>query len=269
MQGDDSANMTHGYGQHTSPRHADSAQQQSEPQRDYVASLQTQSRPGTYSGAGAGGSSGRLSQYMPQKPSMAETKSYSQLVRSNTESTADNKGAEQGFQALLAPKNQVILCVANELKCTQLSNIGAAYLDTLIEQSSVNQPLLMPVSVLCKGEGVSHVLEQLSLEVNTQNKKIILKKVPSTLRQLPWLQIFPKLIERIEESAIGDSETPEIQAYEVEKARVLIADLWCASMSIGMSDLQHWLSCLGETRINAVFENAISFQLPCFDNVNA
>jgi hypothetical protein len=33
-------------------------------------------------------------------------------------------------------------------------------------------------------------------------------------------------------------------------------------MSIGMSDLQHWLSCLGETRINAVFENAISFQLP-------
>ena len=58
------------------------------------------------------------------------------------------------------------------------------------------------------------------------------------------------------------TDPPEIQANEVEKARVLIADLWCASMSIGMSDLQHWLSCLGETRINAVFENAISFQLP-------
>jgi DNA mismatch repair protein MutL len=251
MQGDDSANITHGYGQ-----------QQSEPPRDYVASLQTQSRPSGYSSAGAGGSSGRLSQYMPQRPSIAETKSYAHLVQTNADSTADNKVAQQDFQALLAPNNLVILSMANELKCTHLSNVGAAYLETLIEQSSVNQPLLMPVSVVCKGAGISHVLERLSLEVSTQNKKIILKKVPSTLRQLPWLQIFPQLIERIEESVMGDPESPEKQAQEVEKVRRLIADLWCAGMSIGMSDLQHWLSCLGETRINAVFENAISFQLP-------
>jgi DNA mismatch repair protein MutL len=199
---------------------------------------------------------------MPQRPSIAETKSYAHLVQTNADSTADNKVAQQDFQALLAPNNLVILSMANELKCTHLSNVGAAYLETLIEQSSVNQPLLMPVSVVCKGAGISHVLERLSLEVSTQNKKIILKKVPSTLRQLPWLQIFPQLIERIEESVMGDSESPEKQAQEVEKVRRLIADLWCAGMSIGMSDLQHWLSCLGETRINAVFENAISFQLP-------
>jgi DNA mismatch repair protein MutL len=257
MQGDDSDNITHGYGQ-----------QQSEPQRDYVASLQTQSRPSGYSGAGAGGGSGRLSQYMPQRPSVAETKSYANLVQSNPDSTENNKFAQQGLQVLLAPNNQVILCVGNELKCTSLSNIGAAYLETLIEQSSVNQPLLMPVSVVCKSEGVVDLLEQLSLEVSTQNKRIILKKVPSTLRQLAWLQIFPQLIERIEESAMGDSNSPEKQVQEIEKVRILISDLWCASMSIGMSDLQHWLSCLGETRINAVFENAISFQLPLLDNGN-
>lgn len=249
--------LNHGYAQDLSSSSNSFSQHQSEPTRDYVASLQTQSSPSQRVG------SGRLSQYMPQRPSIAEKNSYAQLVKPSTEEDPrriENQYA--GLQVMLTPSQQAILCTNNQLKYIELSEIANVFLQKLMDQSSVNQPLLMPVSIASEDMSIAELLANISLEVSAQNKKLILKKVPSTLRQLPWLTIFPKLIEGLESYKISDKIQQGEAALAVIKLKLIFAKVWCECADVSADDLKHWLSHFSEAELNALFEQATLFELP-------
>ncbi|GBL04624.1 DNA mismatch repair endonuclease MutL [Glaciecola sp. KUL10] len=259
----DFSKSAHGYAQDTDLQNAHFPLQQSEPTRDYVSSLQTQSRTSTYSG---GKTNNQLSQYMPQRPSQTEVSAYGQLMASSHQESGAETWLTAKLQTLLTPDKQVILSANGVLKYAPLSVVGAVYLERLIEQSSVTQPLLMPVSVACNNVGISQVFANASLEVSVNNKKIILKRVPSALRQLPWLHIFPTLVKYLEEIEISTFSEAGKNDELVHTMLQIAVDSWSESVPLGLSELNHWLISIGDSALNQLFEHAISFELPSKNN---
>lgn len=71
---------------------------------------------------------------------------------------------------------------------------------TFLENIPVAQPLLMPVSVsadkilLSKGKQLQSPLLALNVDIDCVSKRIVLRKVPAGLRNLPWTLILPDIL---------------------------------------------------------------------------
>lgn len=120
--------------------------------------------------------------------------------RTNTHTDLNTSTLNASSCALL--QNQLIFIQGDELKSLHLQCILSAYLQERMDQSSASQPLLMPVSIgqnekwkKSDLENVCECLLAIGVLVDAKSQKVILKQVPSTLRQLPWSGVFPAVFE--------------------------------------------------------------------------
>ena len=94
--------------------------------------------------------------------------------------------------ALVRPQSQTAVY------CLDWSQFSALRLTQELTDTSVSQPLLMPVAVPTTGlwsESRRQCLEALHFHIDKVANKLILKQVPAGWRALPWSLIFPCLIE--------------------------------------------------------------------------
>lgn len=108
--------------------------------------------------------------------------------------------------------------------------------------SSLAQALLMPVSIsLPKAAQASLVnkLGALNFELHELKQKLILRKVPSELRSLPWASIFPFL----------DWQSQVPNDLDNEFAYKFLADAWFRSIDNDDIDITVYLSQLSNSHI--------------------
>jgi len=98
----------------------------------------------------------------------------------------------------------LLLSESKQLKVLHVERILSTMLLQRITQSTASQPLLMPVSVAANevscAKGMNDVYEGLSAHgmlIEHRAQKLILKQVPSTLRQLPWAAMFSQFVEQL------------------------------------------------------------------------
>ena len=159
----------------------------------------------------------RLSPYRGENVSAVEKQANHSFYQSmqnrseagNSSPTGSNENIDKQLNANILnastyalSQNQLIFIQQADVKSLHLQCILSAYLQEKIKQSSASQPLLMPVSVGQNEtveanvmEGICEHLLTLGVMVDKKSQKVILKQVPSTLRQLPWSGVFSAVLE--------------------------------------------------------------------------
>jgi len=115
-----------------------------------------------------------------------------------------------------------------------------------IAKSTVAQALLMPVSCHVdsgiSAEQIAQAINNfnaLHFEIVKVNNKIILKQVPSELRQLPWAAMFTAIM----------YETCKTQASKTTLA-ASVANAWLKQSSTESPQLQSWINELSDQALN-------------------
>lgn len=123
-------------------------------------------------------------------------KNYQQLMTTQTPNSMESQTQWMQIdhsQLLLKHQNDFYLVFVTDLYFEKL-------LSTFVENVPVAQPLLMPVSLAAdkalahKGKQLQSPLMELNVDIDCVPKRIILRKVPAGLRNLPWTQILPDLL---------------------------------------------------------------------------
>jgi DNA mismatch repair protein MutL len=130
-------------------------------------------------------------------------KGYQQLMSTNNSLSADVSSPVESHQLCLPVDDEHLLVLFDAQHYILPANaLVAAHLSTTFdEQNVVAQPLLMPVSIAADKETLhsAQVLYDALLnnrvEIGWSQKRIILRKVPSGMRQLPWANILPELLD--------------------------------------------------------------------------
>lgn len=108
-----------------------------------------------------------------------------------------DSSAQHNSAWLLTENKQLVFTHENKLRLLSSFYLPAHVLYQKIKASDVRQPLLMPVSVK-QNTPISDVhielMRSLGLDLHLQAGKWILKQVPASIRQLPWMSILPKLL---------------------------------------------------------------------------
>lgn len=161
-------------------------------------------RPGSYAP-----SYSSSSYHAPPPVSPLAAQNYQQLMTAPDSSS----GASAKGQWLKLNEQQVLIAVSTGDNLEQgdgtkqvffvldIATLHIAQLQALFSQHiPVSQPLLMPVSIdateqmLVRAKALYQPLLNNSVEVGWTPKRIILRKVPAGLRQLPWVNILPDLL---------------------------------------------------------------------------
>ncbi|GAC08360.1 DNA mismatch repair protein MutL [Paraglaciecola chathamensis S18K6] len=130
-------------------------------------------------------------------------KGYQQLMSTNKTLSADVSSPIENHHLCLPVDDERLLVLFDAQHYVLPANaLIAAHLSTTFdEQNMVAQPLLMPVSIAADKETL-HCAQALydallnnRIEIGWSQKRIILRKVPSGMRQLPWANILPELLD--------------------------------------------------------------------------
>jgi DNA mismatch repair protein MutL len=131
-------------------------------------------------------------------------KGYQQLMSTEHVLNSDATHSAQS-EHLCVPVDEERLLVLFEAQHYVLSinSLMAAHISTIFDIANcVSQPLLMPVSitadkaVLQRAQAMYEGLLNNRVEIGWSQKRVILKKVPSGMRHLPWANILPELLDK-------------------------------------------------------------------------
>lgn len=159
-------------------------------QHDYIRPLQTgvnyeasdQVTGSPSSSVVATGSKGAaFGQYTGHHPSRTELKNYAELMN-----TSDEASRLMTPRCVLLPDLRVLL-ISDKLEIVSAVDVIELYLQTQCSHSEVATPLLLPVSIKVISAPSIELPEM--FDVQYVQQKIIIKRVPSLLRSLPWSQI--------------------------------------------------------------------------------
>lgn len=131
---------------------------------------------------------------------------------------------------LVSQANKFYVLKSRDLHCEKLQQLFAT-------QVPVSQPLLMPVSIdapkamLQQAQALYQPLLDNSVEIGWSAKRVILRKVPAGMRQLPWATILPELLQD-PLGAIDDVRTHLFECiatqsldFSAQQARALWAEM--------------------------------------------
>jgi DNA mismatch repair protein MutL len=153
---------------------------QEAPSHDYIRPLTTNTGATTTSSFTGGGS--RTTSFTREPaPSRVASAAYTELMTST-----QTNYLHVGSKGVMQIKGDSLIWISVE-------SILPLWLDDMIANATVSQPLLMPVAI-ASNEDVNACLEVLSKQkfvVQVAHGKCLLKQVPATLRQLPWGKLFP------------------------------------------------------------------------------
>ena len=149
------------------------------------------------SGSGSGSGSGK-------SISAQAVKGYQQLMSTQHVLNSDVTHCPQS-EHLCVPVDDERLLVLFEAQhyVLTISALVAAHISTTFDTANcVSQPLLMPVSItadkaaLQRAQAMYEALLNNRVEIGWSQKRVILKKVPSGMRHLPWANILPELLDK-------------------------------------------------------------------------
>lgn len=221
--------LHHGFADHTT-----SAQDYAEltVEHDYIVPLEQQHRvpsSGSQSYSGGAYPRGNTGGLTARQQATAATNygtMHTGMMGKQADKVAEQGHAEQDHVSALTAGQILILNTplqtcdlliqSKQLNVCSSIPVIAHYLHAQMRQAETQQPLLLPVSVnvnlpeaLIESLEASFVRAQWEIEciVNGNHaQKWILKKVPSTLRALPWSRLFGQILELIKLSEIADFE---------------------------------------------------------------
>jgi DNA mismatch repair protein MutL len=191
---------------------------QVEPGHAYIQPLQSENSAGVGDRSGSyASSSGSGNYHAPPPVSPRAAQNYQQLMTAPV-MPGSSPGTSSKGQWLKLNEQQVLVAVrvddplspdnhdqGNRAKqafyILDIATLHIAQLQALFSQKMpVSQPLLMPVSIdatgqmLARAKALYQPLLDNSVEIGWSPKRIILRKVPAGLRQLPWVNILQDLI---------------------------------------------------------------------------
>lgn len=206
------------------------------------------------------GYSAALSKAMQNRPSNGELSAYRQVLSSESNTAKSGvvtSTAESLRQWILTADKRVLITHDDSLLLLNIEDLCAVYLSKEIANSSVQQPLLMPVSV--ESDVPPSTFSMVDQEVTQNGKKLILKKVPSMLRTLPWLAIFPRFVDLVSEQASD--------ALDADSLLNHLALVWCQTANFNTNDIHQWLMQIGQQEmVNLIEARGTSITLPDRDS---
>jgi DNA mismatch repair protein MutL len=213
------------------------------PSHNYIQPLSRDINPKEQSSFGGSGSIA----YRPNPPTSKQIKA-SNAFYANLKSSAESAGEEVN-EGVVQTGNHCLYCPPY-LVFGELGSIRVMHINVIIEKlialrlsrSTLAQPLLMPVSIENPRQIKQAELdayEDLHLLVSATHNKLILKKVPSELRQLPWASIFAS----IDIYSVGDAH------IRSSSLAMTIAKAWLKTLQITESMLRGWMNEVGDIEL--------------------
>ncbi len=193
----------------------------------------------------------------PNNSDETDTKSYQSEAQDESHVSADH--------ACLYNAPYLVFSTSNKLTILHIKHLLRLLIEQGLKLSTLAQPLLMPVSInkpdaffhsvnsdQIKSQVVNlknpfHFINQFHFLIEQSHKKVLLKQVPSELRQLPWANIFP----HINFSTLSDKHhSEEINEWLSGE----IGQAWChcllhQNQGISSSMLKTWLSKIEATSL--------------------
>ncbi|MFQ3196670.1 MAG: DNA mismatch repair protein MutL [Paraglaciecola sp.] len=181
------------------------------PKHNYIQPLQTTSAAGYSSPSVAENTYGRVQESGNHKGITGDyrggqsikakaVQGYQQLVTPTSDSAAFTLGSPaqcltlDDRHILVTQAGKFYVLMSRDLHCEKLHQLFAI-------QVPVSQPLLMPISIdapkemLQQAQVLYQPLLDNSVEIGWSAKRVILRKVPAGMRQLPWATILPELLQ--------------------------------------------------------------------------
>ncbi len=186
--------------------------------------------------------------------------SYQNLMSAGSDSSNRTTTSEDDVFPFLLSDSKQLVFVQDHIVCfLPAYYVPAQVLFEQIQASSVQQPLLMPISVKQEVSGAKlgpdnekiqeilqgrlKVLEELGFDIQSNVGKWILKQVPACLRPLPWVSILPKLL---------DTE----HSLHTGKAVVqYICFCWAESHEFTFAELHNWFNTMPQTQQAQMIKN--------------
>jgi DNA mismatch repair protein MutL len=246
------------------PKHAYQQPQGGAPDTSYIAPLQRSPSPSTYSPQ-AKGFENKTSSYAGRafhgngEVNKGAAKQYQNLM-STSHSDAQGEASLDNtpFSFLLTESKQLVFVRGETVVFLPAFYVPAKVFYEQIQSSGVQQPLLMPVSVKRDVAGIQQsaesqtlesarqkrlsLLEELGFDIQLHAGKWILKQVPASLRQLPWVSILPMLLDS--EHAFNNGE----------HLLQFICFCWAQSHEFTYAELANCLQSLSQTQQLALIE---------------
>ncbi|WP_412971749.1 DNA mismatch repair endonuclease MutL [Glaciecola sp. MF2-115] len=240
------------------PKHAYQQPQGGAPDTSYIAPLQRSPSPSTYSPQ-AKGFENKTSSYAGRafhgngEVNKGAAKQYQNLM-STSHSDAQGEASLDNtpFSFLLTESKQLVFVRGETVVFLPAFYVPAKVFYEQIQSSGVQQPLLMPVSVKRDVAGIQQsaesqtlesarqkrlsLLEELGFDIQLHAGKWILKQVPASLRQLPWVSILPMLLDS--EHAFNNGE----------HLLQFICFCWAQSHEFTYAELANCLQSLSQTQ---------------------
>ena len=207
-------------------------------------------------GSGSVGKAYEAKYYAQDKPSLNQIKAAHEFYQSSDSTNAQNDSGsnnqasgELNRQFLLALPYIIISEPSNDspvLKILPIQNVVTLVVSNRINKSTLSQPLLMPVSSESPGEGQGQNFIAENIEACKQDlfdlvavsNKVILKQVPSELRQLPWAGMFSYILGEWASKNTSNIQSRQARSYTIAQA-------WLRQTQVNSAMLQGWLSELG------------------------
>jgi DNA mismatch repair protein MutL len=217
------------------------------PKHNYIQPLQTASAAGhpspgvaenTYDSVRDSGNHKRTTgDYRGGQSATAKAlQSYQQLVTPTSDTAAFTLSSPaqcltlDDRHILVTEAGKFYILLSRDLHCEKLHQLFAI-------QVPVSQPLLMPISIdapkemLQQAQVLYQPLLDNSVEIGWSAKRVILRKVPAGMRQLPWATILPELLQD-SLSASGDMRAHLFECiasqsldFSAQQAQALWAEL--------------------------------------------
>ena len=171
-------------------------------------------------------------------------KHYQNLMTANSESNNTSLKTDHcAVSFLLTESNHLVFVLGEKLAFLPAFYLPAEVLFEQITASGVQQPLLMPVSVKPDVEKEESILEsrlsllqELGFDIQLHAGKWILKQVPASLRQFPWVSIFPMLLDG------------EHKIVDAKRLLQYICFCWAQSYDFTFAELNNWFQALSQTQ---------------------
>ena len=191
----------------------------------------------SYSGSGSSGG------YRPIGPSSKQIKASTEFYASLkppvelTEAPANESVAKTRGNCLYCPP-YLVFGESGSISVMDINILIAKLVALRLSRSTLAQALLMPVSIENTRQikqAECDVYEQAHLVIAVTHHKLILKKVPSELRQLPWASIFAS----IDIYSVDDTHSVSSRLAST------IAKEWLKTLQITESMLDGWINEVG------------------------
>lgn len=256
------------------PKHAYQQPHETPPDTSYIAPLSASERPssgqgqqqssytprargfeskGSQGGSYQGSSQQGQALYGNGPVNQGAAKQYQNLMTANDIQASDTAVAgTSDISFLLTEKKQLLFVQGANVVFLPAYYLVAEVFYQKIQNSGVQQPLLMPVSVKRNVAGAAltpddknseecistrlNMLQGLGFDIQLNAGKWILKQVPASLRQLPWVSILPMLLDT---------------QHDLESDKSLLQYIcfcWAQAYEFSFAELDNYLQSLSQTQ---------------------